>query len=70
MKKIKLFAPHVELRIYVSDEMIKDFQECKKIAAESEFEEFKDCGTCSWDKACIGDTGMCELVSEEQILGG
>ena len=31
MKKIKLFpAPHMEVRVFVSDEMEKDFVECRR----------------------------------------
>lgn len=33
MRKIKLFpAPHTELRLDVSDEMEKDYQECRRMA--------------------------------------
>ena len=32
MKKIKLFpAPHVEIRIHVSEEMERDYAECQKM---------------------------------------
>ena len=69
MKKIKLFpAPHLELRISVSDEMIKDFRECRKMASESKFEECKDCDTCSWRDVVFEDTGICELPVMEQLM--
>ena len=47
MKKIKLFpAPHTELRIDVSDEMEKDYRECRRMAQSQG--SGKDCNTCSW----------------------
>lgn len=62
MKKIKFFpAPHVEVRVSVTNEMVADLQECKRIAEESNYEKLKDCGTCSWREVKIPDTGMCEL---------
>lgn len=71
MRKIKLFpAPHLELRVSVSDEMIKDFRECKKMATESKFEECKDCDTCSWNDVEFESTGMCELLEMEQLMEG
>lgn len=36
MKKIKLFpAPHMEVRIHVSDQMVADYKECLKDAEYS-----------------------------------
>ena len=59
-KKIKLFPePHVELRIHVSDEMIKDYQECRQMLDRGD--DGKDCDTCSWENVKFFDTGMCEL---------
>lgn len=58
MKKIKLFpAPHTELRLDVSDEMEKDYQECRRMARSGE--GGKDCNTCSWRLVEIEDTGLC-----------
>lgn len=32
-KKIKIFpAPHLEIRIHVSDQMVDDMAECKRLA--------------------------------------
>ena len=37
MKKIKLFpAPHVEIRIHVSEEMERDYAECQKMMKSGE----------------------------------
>lgn len=47
MKKIKLFpAPHMEVRIHVSDQMVADYKECLKDAEEGL--DGKDCDKCSW----------------------
>lgn len=36
MKKIKLFpSSHVEIRVHVSDEMVKDMRECRRKFAEN-----------------------------------
>ena len=60
MKKIKIFpAPHVELRIHVSDEMIRDMHECRRKLAETG--NGGDCSKCTWDKVDVFDTGMCEF---------
>ncbi len=50
MKKIKFFpSPHVEVRINVTDEMIADMKECKRMVEEcEETETIKNCDTCSW----------------------
>ena len=67
MKKIKLFpAPHVEIRISVSDEMKRDMEECRRM---SEADNWKDCDTCSWYGIDIGHTGLCELPEvQRQVL--
>lgn len=70
MKKIKLFRPHMELRIHVSDEMVKDYKECKELA-KAPAEDEKDCETCSWHDSVICDTCgtcACDLVEPEQVL--
>lgn len=47
MKKIKLFpAPHVEIRISVSDEMERDYLECQR-RFESGDRDLQ-CDNCSW----------------------
>lgn len=68
MKKIKLFpAPHLELKVYVSDEMLKDYIACARGAEHAECEG-KDCDGCSWNAVRIGDLNMCELDEMEMIL--
>lgn len=70
MKKIKIFLPHAEIKINVTDEMVRDFKECKELAEDITTDEYKDCDTCSWGRMLIGCTGLCEAVSEEQVIGG
>ena len=49
MQKIKFFpAPHVEVRVNVTDEMIADLRECRRMAEETNYEGCKDCDDCSW----------------------
>lgn len=40
-KTVKLFIPHAEIRIFVTDEMIKEFDECK------------NCSECSWSGSYV-----------------
>ena len=70
MKKIKLFIPHAEIRIFVTDEMIKDFNECLEDAkhfmetgkVREGKEEIKFCGNCSWkDCKLIHTTDLIEI---------
>lgn len=68
MKKIRLFpAPHLEIRVYVSDEMRKDFQECLELSEKGDWET-KDCAACSWRQVALGDVHMCELKEMEGAL--
>ena len=69
-KKIKLFlAPHVEIRIHVSDQMEADLKECKMLAESTG--DGKDCDTCSWRYVGINGEGMCELPAvTDQVLEG
>ena len=61
MKKIKLFpAPHVEVRVSVTDEMVADLRECDRM---SEHDEIKDCDTCSWREVEIGAEGVCGFLA-------
>ena len=40
MKKIKIFpAPHVEIRIHVTEEMERDMRACRKSIADEKYEE-------------------------------
>lgn len=57
----------VLLAVTVSDQMAKDYQECAQIARKTNFEEGKDCDSCSWKDTEIGNTCMCELVDPEQM---
>lgn len=60
MRKIKLFpAPHTELRLDVSDEMEKDYRECRRMA-ELDNGDGKDCNACSWRPVEIENTVLCE----------
>ena len=68
MKKIKLFpAPHVEIRIHVSEEMERDYAECPKMMKSG---EDYDCDRCSWANVSIYGSGACELKGLKEQLGG
>lgn len=68
MKKIKLFpAPHVEVRIHISDQMIKDYKECQKMAEEDL--DGKDCDKCSWRDIAWLNHGFCELEEFRNLNG-
>ena len=70
MKKIKLFpAPHVEIRIHVSEEMERDYWACKANAMKKPGEELP-CVGCSWEDVCIGNVGACEMQGLEEQMGG
>ena len=50
MKKIKLFpTPHMEVRIFVSDEMEKDFMECRRKTGKGKIPRIPSCDKCSWE---------------------
>ena len=75
MKKIKLYpAPHVEIRIHVSDEMERDFWRCADTAKVVPGEEDGDAVTgteCSWEDIGIGgNTGAWEREGLEEQRGG
>ncbi len=60
MKKIKFFpAPHVEVRVSVTDEMAMDLRECKRMEEATNCEGYKNCGDCSWKEVEIKHTNMC-----------
>ena len=68
MKKINLFpAPHVEIKVHVSDEMIKDYKECARLA-EVVGGDGKDCESCSWWKVEFKNKGLCECEEMKQLL--
>lgn len=61
MKKVKFFpAPHVEVRVSVTDEMVADLRECERIAEETNCEGCKG-EDCSWWEVEIKNTGLCEF---------
>ena len=63
MKKIKLFpAPHVEIRIHVSEEMERDYAECQKMMKSGE--------DYDWANVSVYGTGACELKGLKEQLGG
>jgi len=67
MKKIKLFpAPHLEVRIHVSEQMEADMRHCKEV---DDFDDDFECAQCSWNDVRWDNTGMCELpVVIERVL--
>lgn len=70
MKKIKLFpAPHIEIRISVSDEMERDYLECQR-RFESGDRDLQ-CGNCGWKDVKISSyCSACMLNGlDEQIRG-
>jgi len=70
MKKIKLLpAPHLEVRIFVSEHMEEDLKRCKELAALPG--SGADCKQCSWNDVQWGNTGMCELPAViDRVLKG
>ena len=67
-KKIRIkLAPCAELKINVTDDMIRDYKECvRKVGNESS----GDCDECSWDGIQIGHTCLCCLLDLGKILEG
>lgn len=71
MRKLKIFGPHWELKIFVTDKMEKEFLECGKKIKDADYTYEADCEHCSWS-----DTGMpsefgcrlCELYEVEKAL--
>jgi len=62
MKKIKLFpAPHLEVKIHVSEQMEADIKRCKEV-------DGAECDQCSWNDVQWENTGMCELLVVIEIL--
>ena len=43
MKKIKFLpAPHVEVRVSVTDEMVADLRECRRMAEETNYDNISE----------------------------
>ena len=72
MRKIKLFpAPHLEIKITVTDQMVKDLHECHKRSSMSDFDyESGYCDNCSWNKVEFLNVCMCELDDVLRLLLG
>ena len=63
------FSPQAEVRIYVTETMQQDFNECQEMFAANPDDE-KDCGGCSWNGIAKGSgltVRLCKLptVSEK-----
>lgn len=71
MKKIKLFpTPHMEVRIFVSDEMEKDFMECRRKTGKGKIPRIPNCDECSWEKLNVIGTCVCLYTSVQRQMGG
>lgn len=69
MQKIKIFpAPHMEVRVHVSDGMVADLKECWEMSAR--LGAGKDCSTCSWCDVRLENTGICEWPAVVRLILG
>lgn len=74
-KVIKIWpAPHIEIRVHVSEEMIKDFKKCYKLSEMIEKRRsvvtiYQNCEECSWRNICIeeGGTEVCALFDKKNV---
>ena len=67
MKKIKLFpAPHVEVRIHVSDEMERDYVKCKNMMKHR---KMPNCIRCSWKGVNFYGVSICALDDVNEKMG-
>ena len=58
MKKIKLFpAPHTEMVLNVSEQMVKDIEDCYVKA----FDKGRNCDNCSWKNVEPQGIDMCGI---------
>lgn len=63
-KTIKIFpAPHVEVRLHVSKEMVKDFKECHDTGGLGQ-----PCTECSWFNVEIGGLTVCCIEGWEKEI--
>lgn len=76
-KQIKLFYPHAEVRIFVTEEMIKDYKRCTeetKRYLESEIEPDMKCEDFSWKDCEIFGFNLCEIQQlkekMDELIGG
>ena len=67
MMIIKLWpCPHVEVRVYVSEEMIEDLRECQEMIEEDGRKA--DCRRCSWgDVEIIGGRDILDFCTEDML---
>lgn len=58
---------YVEMSVRITDEMQKDYQECKRMAEKTG--NCKDCNTCSIKEADLDEfnTGLCEIQALEGL---
>ena len=63
MRKIKIFpCPNVEVKIHLTDEMIKEWIACDEACSnydENGEAQFADCDNCSWNNKKFGGVGLC-----------
>lgn len=69
-KTIKFWpSAHVEVRLHVTEKMIKDLEVCKKAGIGP----IPSCAECSWEDVHIEEIGACTLLTNEmlkQLEGG
>nr|DAR83172.1 MAG TPA: hypothetical protein [Caudoviricetes sp.] len=69
-KTIKFWpSAHVEVRLHVTEKMIKDLEVCKKAGISP----IPSCAECSWEDVHIEEIGACALLTNEmlkQLEGG
>lgn len=76
-KTVKLFVPHAEIRIFVTEEMIKDYKECREGSKLLEnldtrtktIRKHNRCEGCSW-RDCKSDSffWICEMPGIEEKM--
>lgn len=67
MKKVRIFpAPHMEIKLHISDEMIKDYRDCK--AQAEKVGGYKDCDQCSWEEVEFKNVCACEFEQLVKLL--
>lgn len=67
MKKVRIFpAPHMEIKLHISDEMIKDYRDCK--AQAEKVGGYKDCDQCSWKEVEFENVCACQFEQLEKLL--
>ena len=59
--------PNINLTVNVTDQMVNDYRECYEMATSSDYEDFKNCDSCSWWKLKLNTIAMC-TYDEMKIL--